>query len=400
MDKEAIKHFIDGLWPHLGERQRRLFAAGQAKAIGHGGITFVSEISGLSRVTITKGIKELEDGETLEKGRDRKKGSGRLSATMKDPELLNSLENILDETTRGDPEAPLLWTIKSTRLIARELLNQGHIISHFRVGKIMHQLGYSLQANKKTEEGNQHVDRDEQFKYINNSIKNALKDNQPVLSVDTKKKELVGNYKNNGQPWRKSKNPKKVNGHDFADPSVPRAIPYGIYDLGNNTGFVNVGTNHDTATFAVESIQGWWKHEGSKKYNKVKYILITADGGGSNGSRNRLWKLELYTLAVKLGIPIKVCHFPPGTSKWNKVEHRLFSFISSNWKGEPLCDYETIVNLISNTKTVKGLKVKCRLDRRKYETGRKVTNGEFDMIKIAHDKFHGEWNYTLNPKTL
>jgi hypothetical protein len=259
----------------------------------------------------------------------------------------------------------------------------------------MKSLGYSLQGNQKTLEGSQHEDRDKQFVYINSKVKKALKDGQPVLSVDTKKKELIGNYKNQGGQWLKAKTPKKVNGHDFPDPSVPRALPYVIYDIGRDKGFVNVGTDHDTSSFAVASIRGWWLNDGKKFYQNLKYILITADGGGSNGYRTKLWKYELQKLADEIGVPIKICHFPPGTSKWNKVEHRLFSFISSNWRGQPLTDYETIVNLISHTSTVQGLKVICRLDRRNYETGLKVSAEEMKKVKLIKMQFHGEWNYKI-----
>jgi transposase len=395
MEKEALQNYINSIWPILDERQRRLVAAGQASLIGRGGVTLVSEVCGLSRMTVTKGMKELKEG-PQKAGPVRRSGAGRPSLTKKDPTLLNSLVDILESTTRGDPESPLRWTIKSTRTIAKELEELGHQISHFRVGKLMREIGYSLQSNSKKLEGKQHPDRNEQFQYINNMVKKALKDGQPVLSIDTKKKELIGNYKNAGQQWRKSDDPVIVNGHDFPDPNVPKAIPYGCYDFGRNTGFVNVGTDHDTATFAVASIRGWWKFEGKKHYKDLKYILITADSGGSNGYRCRLWKLEIYILALELGVPIVVCHFPVGTSKWNKIEHRLFSFISSNWRGQPLQDYETIVNMISHTTTNTGLKVVCRLDHNKYPTGRKVSDEEFEIIKITPAKFHGEWNYTLN----
>jgi transposase len=396
MEKETLEQMFKKVWPHLGERERRMMAASHALALGHGGITIVSSICGLSRVTITKGIKELED-KPLDKGRVRKPGSGRPTLITKDPDLLTDLTNILEETTRGDPESTLLWTFKSTRKLSAELARLGHKISHFRVGKLLKNLGYRLQGNKKTQELNQHKDRNKQFLFINRTVKIALKQGQPVLSVDTKKKELIGNYKNPGRQWLKSKNPKLVNGHDFATPDIPKATPYGIYDIGRNDGFVNIGTNHDTASFAVASIRGWWYEEGQKHYNNLKYLLITADGGGSNGYRLRLWKYELQGLANEIGVPIKVCHFPPGTSKWNKVEHKLFSFISSNWRGEPLVDYETVVNLISHTTTAQGLSVQCRLDHRKYEIGRKVTDDEMKTVKIKNGKFHGEWNYKILP---
>jgi len=298
--------------------------------------------------------------------------------------------------TRGDPESPLRWICKSTRALATELTRQHHPISYVKVGQLLREQGFSLQSNRKVEEGGDHPDRDAQFRYINMQVKRALVSGIPVISVDTKKKELIGNYVNKGQQWRPTKTPRKVNGHDFPDPSVPRAHPYGIYDLRYNRGFVVVGTDDDTGAFAVASIRGWWRFEGHRLYSD-KELLITADAGGSNGTRLRLWKLELQKLANDTGLSISVCHFPPGTSKWNKVEHRLFSFISSNWRGEPLCDYETIVNLIARTTTAKGLKVTCRLDRRKYPTGRKVTEQEMRRVNLERSKFHGDWNYIIRP---
>jgi hypothetical protein len=300
-------------------------------------------------------------------------------------------------STRGDPESPLLWTCKSTRTLAQELTKEKHKISHVKVAQLLHKNGYSLQGNRKTEEGKDHPDRDAQFQHINRRIKMALSKGQPVISVDTKKKELVGNYENKGRQWKKIKNARKVNGHDFPDPSVPRAYPYGIYDIGRNTGFVNIGTDHDTSAFAVASIRGWWEKEGRSVYPQAKWLMITADGGGSNGYRGRLWKVELQKLSSEMGIPIRVCHFPPGTSKWNKIEHRLFSFISSNWRGEPLQDYETIVRLISATTTSKGLRVTCKLDHSQYPVGIKVTDEEMRLLHIYPLKFHGEWNYIIRP---
>ena len=306
---------------------------------------------------------------------------------------------MIEAETRGDPESPLLWICKSTRTLAAQLTKQKHPISHVKVGQLLHDQNYSLQSNRKTEEGEDHPDRDAQFRYINNQVKKALATGTPVISVDTKKKELMGNYKNNGEQWLPAKSPTPVNGHDFANPEVPRAYPYGIYDLGRNTGFVNVGTDHDTGAFAVASIRGWWRFEGRRLYPQVRNIVITADGGGSNGSRLRLWKLELQKFSDETGLSFSVCHFPPGTSKWNKIEHRMFSFISSNWRGEPLRDYETIVNLISRTTTVKGLKVTCRLDRRKYPTGRKVSDEEMKNVNVERNKFHGDWNYVIRPNS-
>jgi len=304
---------------------------------------------------------------------------------------------MVEPVSRGDPQSPLRWTCKSTRSIAKEIGKRVFSISHSKVGQLLGELNYSLQGNRKTKEGADHPDRDAQFRYINSAVAKAIKDGVPVISVDTKKKELVGEYENKGRQWRKSKAPRLVNGHDFADPSVPRAYPYGIYDLKQNSGFVNVGIDHDTGAFAVSSIRGWWRFEGKKIYPRTKVIFITADGGGSNGYRLRVWKVGLQNLANETGLSITVCHFPPGTSKWNKVEHRLFSFISSNWRGEPLSDYETIVKLIANTTTSKGLKVSCRLDRRKYPKGKRISDEEMKFINLTPSTFHGEWNYTINP---
>ena len=385
------------VWPLLDERTRRIMAASEAIELGYGGVSIVRRACGLSRKAIAKGIREIQEGESPPEGRVRRPGGGRKKITVSDPTLVASLESLIDSETRGDPESPLRWICKSTRTLASELTGQDHPISHVKVGQLLHEQNYSLQSNRKTEEGEDHPDRDAQFHYINDQVRRALAAHRPVISVDTKKKELIGNYENKGQKWHKSKTPDQVNGHDFPDPSIPRAYPYGIYDLGRNTGFVNVGTDHDTGAFAVASIRGWWRFEGRRLYSKPSQILITADGGGSNGSRLRLWKLELQKLADETGLSLSVCHFPPGTSKWNKIEHRLFSFISSNWRGEPLRDYETIVNLIAKTTTAKGLKVKCRLDRRKYPIGRKVTDQEMQAINLKRNEFHGEWNYVIKP---
>jgi hypothetical protein len=315
-----------------------------------------------------------------------------------DPDLPRTLEGLVEPLSRGDPESPLRWTIKSTRSLAAELNAQRHAISHEKVAQLLRQMDYSLQGNRKTEEGDDHPDRDAQFANINKQVRKALAAGRPVISVDTKKKELMGNFDNQGRQWRKSKSPQKVNGHDFAGPTVPRAYPYGIYDMARNRGFVNVGTDHDTGAFAVASIRGWWRFEGRRLYPNVRQLLITADGGGSNGYRLRQWKMELQKLADSTGLSITVCHFPPGTSKWNKVEHRLFSFITSNWRGEPLRDYETIVRLIAGTTTAKGLKVTCRLDRRRYPVGRKVPDKDFATINLTPNAFHGEWNYIIRPR--
>ena len=389
---------IQLVWPLLDERTRRLVAANEAISLGYGGVSLVHRACGLSRKAIAKGIQEIEAGGLPGEGRIRRSGAGRKPITVADPGLVDVLEEMIDEQTRGDPQSPLRWICKSTRTIARQMDRQRHPISHTKVAQILHDLDYSLQSNRKTEEGTDHPDRDAQFRHISAAVKRHLAQDLPVISVDTKKKELIGNYRNAGQQWLPAKHPKNVQGHDFPSPDVGRAYPYGIYDHGHNTGFVNVGTDHDTGAFAVASIRGWWRHEGRQLYPKAGKLLITADGGGSNGWRLRLWKFELQNLADQTGLTLSVCHFPPGTSKWNKIEHRLFSFISSNWRGEPLCDYETIVKLIAKTTTAKGLKVTCRLDRRKYPTGRKVSNAEMKHINIKRNKFHGEWNYVIRPR--
>ena len=371
-------------------------AASEALSLGYGGVSRIRRACGLSRKAIAKGIREIAAGNAMP-GRIRRLGAGRKNIVERDPKLVVSLERLIEPETLGDPESPLRWVCKSTRTLAAQLTRQKHPISHEKVAQLLRDQNYSLQSNRKTEEGADHPDRNAQFRHINAQVKRALATGMPVISVDTKKKELLGNYDNGGKQWLPAKNPIKVNGHDFPSPDVPRAYPYGIYDLARNTGFVNVGTDHDTGAFAVASIRGWWRSEGRSLYSQAQVLLITADGGGSNGARLRLWKLELQKFADETGLSISVCHFPPGTSKWNKVEHRLFSFISSNWRGEPLRDYETIVNLISRTTTAKGLQVTCRLDRRKYPTGRKVTNEEIKRVNLQRNKFHGEWNYTIHP---
>ena len=386
------------VWPLLDERTRRIMAANEARSLGYGGVALVRRACGLSRKAIVKGMHEIERGVAPPQGRIRRPGAGRKPLTVSDPRLLNALEGMIEGETRGDPESPLRWICKSTRTIAGQLRRQKHPVSHAKVAQILHALDYSLQSNRKTQEGAEHPDRDAQFRHINTAVKRCLAQGVPVISVDTKKKELIGNYDNAGQQWLRAKQPIKVQGHDFPGPEIPRAYPYGIYDLGRNAGFVNVGTDHDTGAFAVTSIRGWWRFEGRRLYPEAAKLLITADGGGSNGSRLRLWKFELQKFADETGLYLSVCHFPPGTSKWNKIEHRLFSFISSNWRGEPLRDYETIVNLIARTTTAKGLKVTCRLDRRKYPTGRKVTDEEMKQVNMKPDRFHGEWNYVIGPK--
>jgi hypothetical protein len=397
MSLTDLKRKFRAAWPHLDERTRRIMAATEAMSLGYGGVSLVSRACGLSRKAIRKGIRELGSRGKPLVDRIRRPGAGRKSITQSDPRLIQTLETLIDAQTRGDPESPLRWICKSTRSIAAELGEQEHPVSHMKVAQILHDLDYSLQSNRKTLEGKDHPDRDAQFRHINLTVKKSLGQGIPVISVDTKKKELIGNYDNAGRQWRAARQPIEVQGHDFPSPEVPRAYPYGIYDIGRNAGFVNVGTDHDTGAFAVASIRGWWRAEGKRIYPNADTILITADAGGSNGWRLRLWKLELQKFADQTAMAISVCHFPPGTSKWNKIEHRLFSFISSNWRGEPLRDYETIVNLIAATTTAKGLKVTCRLDRRKYPTGREVSDEQMRRVNLQPNKFHGEWNYCIKP---
>jgi hypothetical protein len=400
MDNESIvKQKFTALASSFNERTRRLWAATEANAIGYGGVSIVARATGISRRAIQAGQHEIAAGVSLPEGKSRRPGGGRKSALHHQPDLPQLLEALVEPLTIGDPMSPLRWTCKSTRTLAAELTAGGHPASSRLVGVLLRQLGYSLQGNYKTIEGNQHPDRDAQFEHINKRVTAQMRDGNPVISVDTKKKELIGNYKNAGKEWRKKGEQRKVKGHDFPDPDVPRAHPYGIYDLAANCGFVNVGTDHDTASFAVASIRKWWHSQGRRTYPAAKQLLITADSGGSNGSRLRLWKWELQCLANESGMPISVCHFPPGTSKWNKVEHRLFSFISSNWRGVPLVDYETVVNLISRTTTKTGLKVACQLDRRQYPTKLQVTDEEWASIELRKARFHGEWNYTIFPKS-
>ena len=393
----GLRAKLTALLPHLDERARRLVAAAEAMGLARGGVSRVHRCCGLSRTTLTAGIRELRSGERLPAGLIRRAGAGRKSIEEKHPEYRGALDRLLAPFTRGDPESPLRWTCKSTRVLAAELRRGRLAVCHETVAQTLRKDGYSLQGNRKTEEVAEHPERNAQFEYINATVTRALAQGDPVISVDSKKKELVGNYENKGRQWRKKGQAPRVNGHDFPGPEVPRAYPYGVYDLGRNTGFVNVGVCHDTAAFAVASIRGWWRAEGRKLYADSHTLTITADGGGSNGYRLRLWKVELQRLANDTGRDIVVCHFPPGTSKWNKVEHRLFSFISSNWRGEPLRDYETIVSLIARTTTAKGLKVTCRLDRTHYATGTQVSREEMAAVHITPSTFHGEWNYTIHP---
>jgi len=396
--ESTIREKFRSLASRLDEHTRRIWAATEASACGYGGISLVARATAISRRAILVGLREIKAGTLLPDGRVRRLGGGRKSGVELQPDLPQQLESLVEPLTRGDPESPLRWTCKSTRRLSRELAKLGYVASSRLVAVLLHGMGYSLQGNRKTIEGKQHPDRNAQFEHINACVMKAMRTAQPIISVDTKKKELVGNYMNRGTQWIKKGEAPKVNGHDFPDPSVPRAHPYGIYELARNRGFVNVGTDHDTATFAVASIRVWWQAQGRRAYPKARRLLITADAGGSNGARLRVWKWELQRLANDLRLPISVCHFPPGTSKWNKVEHRLFSFISSNWRGEPLTDYATVVNLISRTTTTTGLKVSCRLDRRRYPVGRKISEKEWATINLVRDTFHGDWNYTIRPR--
>jgi transposase len=397
---EELQRQYEQLRSTLDERSRRRWAASEALALGRGGIALVHTATGMVPSTIGKGIRELKARESgaPEQAGIRRQGGGRKKADEKDPSLLPDLEKLVEPVTRGDPESPLRWVAKSLRRLSRELRESGHDVSRNVVSRLLKKLGYSLQANAKTTEGSsQHEDRNAQFEHINRRVATQLQEGNPAISVDTKKKELVGDYRNGGREYRPTGNPEKVQVHDFVNPDLGKASPYGIYDIGENTGWVNVGITADTAEFAVESIRRWWNGEGCARYPRATEILITADGGGSNGYRVRLWKVELQRLADDLGLPISVCHLPPGTSKWNKIEHRLFSFISKNWRGQSLVSHQTIVKLISATRTDQGLTVKCELDENTYEKGRKVSDDEMAALKLWRDPFHGEWNYTLLP---
>lgn len=399
-DVKAIAARYEALKPVMDERMRRLVAAAESQTIGRGGISLVSRATGISRPVIRQGIAELRDPSSLIAGRIRRQGGGRKKAADKDSSLKPDLEALLEWTTRGDPEAPLRWTCKSVRQLTAELRRMKHQVSHQVVADLLHQLGYSLQANRKTTEGTNHPDRNAQFEHLNGKVKWCLQRQQPVISVDTKKKELVGDFKNNGRELRPKGKPELVRVHDFVDPELGRATPYGIYDLGRNSGWVSVGMDHDTAEFAVETIRRWWRSMGQPIYPEAKRLLITADAGGSNGTRLRLWKVELQKLADETGLRVAVCHFPPGTSKWNRIEHRLFSCISQNWRGKPLRSFETIVNLIAATTTSTGLKVHAEVDTQSYQAGIKVSDQELAQVKIRRDKFHGDWNYEIRPHNL
>ncbi len=395
-EEKHLRLKLSVILPELNERQRRMLIAVEAKAFGRGGIQSLARITGVSRQTIYNGLQDIE--KKSDNDRIRRAGAGRKKAVEKEPNIINVLEEIMEPSTRGDPESPLRWTCKSVRNLSDNLQKKGYKVGKQTVANILHELDYSLQANRKTSEGKaDHPDRNEQFEFINKKTKSFLHRSIPVISVDTKKKELIGKYKNDGQEWEKKGRPVEVLTHDFPDPKVSKAVPYGIYDIGDNKGWVNVGTDADTAEFAVESIRQWWKKMGKKRYPKAKEIYICADSGGSNGYRIHLWKYELQKLCNQENIKIIVSHLPPGTSKWNKIEHKLFSFITLNWRGKPLTDYKTVVKLIASTKTKAGLKVKARLDRKKYKKGIKISNTEIKKINIKRNKFHGEWNYTIRP---
>jgi hypothetical protein len=387
--------------PVLNERSRRRWGAIESLKLGHGGIETVCKATGMSRSRLARGQSELKKRRASDKklspDQIRRTGGGRKSATENDPTLQETLERLVNPTTRGDPMSILRWTSLSTRQIAKALKNEGKRVSHETVAKLLRQLGYSLQANMKTKEGSRHIDRNAQFQYINEIAGWFLQSRSPVISVDSKKKELVGDFKNNGREWRPQGEPERVRVHDFIDKEQGKAIPYGVYDVGANEVWVTVGIDHDTAEFAGRALITWWKHLGKKRYPKTKKLLVTADGGGSNGARSRLWKYALQKVANKIGIEITMCHFPPGTSKWNKIEHKMFSFISMNWRGRPLINHEVILKLIGSTTTKSGLRIKCGLDRRKYLTGKKISKEMFKEINIFPHEFHPDWNYSIKP---
>lgn len=402
--RTAIGVKYQQLAPHLNEKSRRLWAAAEAMALGRGGVSAVACATGMSRQTIHTALGELsgttEAAAPGEAGPPvRRRGGGRKQLTAIDPTLLEDLESLVEPVTRGDPESPLRWTCKSASKLAAELKAMGHPVSPRTVYSLLGRLGYSLQANRKTREGGAHPDRDAQFRHITELVKGFQADNQPVISVDTKKKELVGVYYNKGREWAPKGQPEQVKVHDFVDPEQGKAIPYGVYDVTANQGWVSVGIDHDTASFAVTTIRQWWQAMGQALYPQARALLVTADGGGSNGSRTRLWKLELQKLADELGITIHVCHFPPGTSKWNKIEHRMFCHISQNWRGRPLTSREVVVNLISQTTTERGLAIQAALDENRYPTGVTVSDELLAALALDRDEFHGEWNYRIKPRT-
>ena len=395
---QALKGKFAVLGPLLDERTRRLWAAAEARSIGRGGVTRVAEATGMSRGTVRAGLKELDSGEPASPrpARLRSPGAGRKALTERDPGLVSALERQLDPVTRGDPMGPLRWTCSSAARLAQRLHSEGHPVSERTVNRLLHELGYSLQANRKTLEGRQHPDRDAQFRRIDRRVRAFQRLGQPVVSVDTKKKELIGAYRNAGREWCPKGQPEEVKVHDFIDRELGKAIPYGVYDLTANAGWVSVGVDHDTAEFAVHTVRRWWRQMGRHTYPDAKRLLITADGGGSNSSRSRLWKFELQKLADALGLCISVSHFPPGTSKWNKIEHRMFCHITENWRGRPLVSHEVVVNLIGATTTKGGLAIRSELDEGRYPTGRQVSDEQMDTLSIKRDAFHGEWNYSVS----
>jgi hypothetical protein len=396
----ALRTKFEALFPVMDERVRRQWAAAEALALGYGGVSAVATATGLARNTIAAGITELRqrsDGQEPTPSL-RRPGAGRKPLTTLDPELLQALDYLVDPATRGDPDCPLRWTCKSTRKLADELTRQGHPVSERTVAHLLRQTGYSLQANRKTREGGRHPDRNAQFEYLNDQARRRQQRGQPVISVDTKKKELVGDFRNGGREWQPGGQPEEVRVHDFQDKELGKAIPYGVYDVTNNQGWVSVGITHDTAYFAAATIRRWWQKMGAARFPQAKGILITADGGGSNGVRTRLWKVALQGLADELGLALSVCHFPPGTSKWNKIEHRLFCHITQNWRGRPLVSREAIVSLIGKTTTEAGLRVEAELDTNDYPTGIKVTDEELAALQLKRAAFHGEWNYTISPR--
>jgi hypothetical protein len=399
----SVRQKYEALAPLLHEKARRCWAACEALSLGRGGISLVAAATDLSRPTIRRGITELQAGDHdhadshSDQLRIRQPGGGRHSIAATDRTLIRDLKRLIDPVTRGDPMSPLLWTCKSTRNLAEALVPLGHDVSHQTVARLLAELGYSLQANRKTEEGQDHPDRDAQFQHINAQVRSFQRRGQPVVSVDTKKKEIVGNYKNSGQEWEARGQPRRVKSKDFPDKELGKVAPYGVYDLTVNEGWVSVGISHDTAAFAVESVRRWWYRMGYQVYPKAKELLITADAGGSNGSRNRLWKVCLQDLADETGLRIAVCHFPPGTSKWNKIEHRMFCHITQNWRGRPLVSRAVVVNLIGSTQTRTGLSVEAELDTNTYEKGIKVTEKEMESVRLKKDKFHGDWNYRIEP---
>ena len=397
---DLIKQKFETLCSFMDERMRRLWAAAEAQALGRGGITAVAAATGLSRTTITQGLREQQGRTEAERSpaQIRRPGGGRKAVTERDTTLLRDVEALVDPLTRGDPQSPLRWTCKSTRRLATELQGLGHAVSARTVARLLRGMHYSLQANRKTQEGSAHPDRNAQFEYINERTKAFQARGQPVISVDTKKKELVGEFKNGGREWQPRGEPEYVRVYDFPDKELGKAIPYGVYDVTTNTGWVSVGRDHDTAEFAVATLQQWWRQMGVSTYPEATELLIIADGGGSNGVRIRLWKTELQRLADETGLRIAVCHLPPGTSKWNKIEHRMFAYITQNWRGRPLVSHEVVVNLIGNTTTQTGLHIRAALDPNRYETGKKITDEVLADIHIEHDRFHGEWNYTIIPR--